>query len=301
VKLNLLALKDKNLFCDFLNRKSHELSVYVFENVYIWKGLFDIKWAIIEDGLCIFFQDKIGVFLYLPPLGKNPGAAGKAFRIMDKFNKNKEISRIENVEEKDLDFYKGLDYNCSIKANEYLCESSDLAGLRGNRFKSKRASLNYFTKHNQCEYLPFNLQYRNHCLKLYDYWMSERRQKSSEYLYRCLLSDSKSCLKILLKDYKRLDLTGRVVRINNEIKAFTFGYKLNQDTFCILYEVADLSFKGIAQFIFKKFCEELSGYKYINVMDDSGLENLKKVKLSYRPIREVPAYIVKRKNGLKAC
>jgi hypothetical protein len=60
-------------------------------------------------------------------------------------------------------------------------------------------------------------------------------------------------------------------------------YEINKDTFCILYEITDLSVKGLAQFIFKEFATELTGYKYINIMDDSGLENLKKVKLSYQP------------------
>ena len=44
------------------------------------------------------------------------------------------------------------------------------------------------------------------------------------------------------------------------------------------------------------FAQELKNYKFINVMDDSGLENLKKVKLSYHPVKLVPAYIVRRKH-----
>jgi len=111
-----------------------------------------------------------------------------------------------------------------------------------------------------------------------------------------MLEESLSSLKVLLNGYPYLNLLGRVVKINGVIKAFTFGFKLNPDTFCILYEVADLSIKGIAQFIFHEFCLELTDYKYINIMDDSGLENLKAVKLSYHPIRLIPAYIVKRRD-----
>ncbi len=295
MKLKFLTLKDKKIFHNFLSLKSHELSVYVFENIYIWKKLFDIRWAVIEDSLCVFFQDKIGAFLYLSPLNKNALAIEASFRIMDRININKDVSRIENVEEEGLDFYRRLGYDCQSKSHDYLYKRIDLALLSGNRFKSKRASLNYFIKHYEYEYLPFNSKYAGPCLRLYDYWMSERRQNSSEYLYRCMLEDSKNCLEILLKDYKHLDLIGRVIKINNAIKAFTFGYKLNKDTFCILYEVADLSFKGIAQFIFYKFASELGGYKHINIMDDSGLENLKRVKLSYHPAQLIPSYIVRRK------
>ena len=108
------------------------------------------------------------------------------------------------------------------------------------------------------------------------------------------MDDSLNCLKLLLKDCGYLGITARIVKIDNEIKAFTFGYKLNKDTFCILYEITDLTVKGVAQFIFRVFCEELKDYKYINIMDDSGLENLKVVKLSYHPVRLIPGYIAKR-------
>jgi hypothetical protein len=69
---------------------------------------------------------------------------------------------------------------------------------------------------------------------------------------------------------------------------------LNHDTFCILYEITDLSVKGLAQFIFREFSRELKGYRYLNIMDDSGLENLKQVKLSYKPVRLIPSFTAQR-------
>ena len=83
MKLHKLTLKNKKLFNKFLNLSEHELSVYSFENIYIWKGIFDIEWILIEDDLCIFFKDKIGCFLYLCPLGedKNPKVLEKILRL----------------------------------------------------------------------------------------------------------------------------------------------------------------------------------------------------------------------------
>jgi hypothetical protein len=131
---------------------------------------------------------------------------------------------------------------------------------------------------------------------LYRQWSSQRKLKNQDAFYQWMLDDSLNCLEIALENYKRLDFYGIAIKISRQIKAFTFGYELNPDTFCILYEVADLSFKGLAQYIFSRFCRELKNYRNINIMDDSGLENLRSVKLSYHPAKLVPAYIVSRKN-----
>ncbi|MFA5144829.1 MAG: phosphatidylglycerol lysyltransferase domain-containing protein [Candidatus Omnitrophota bacterium] len=298
MRLTKISLKDKRLFNRFLGASSRGLAVYAFENIFIWKELFDIRWVVIEDSLCVFFRDKIGCFLYLPPLGSNkgPGAVEEVFKIMDSFNRNKEISRIENIEEEDISFYQGLGLDCRIKSYDYLCGREDLTDLGGNRFKSKRSSFNYFIKHNKFEYLPFSLRHKEDCFKLYDCWRGKRKANNPDPLSCGMLDDAAICLAALLKNYRKLDITGRLVKIGQNLKAFTFGYELNPDTFCVLYEVADLSVKGLAQFIFRSFCQELKDYKYINIMDDSGLENLKKVKLSYHPVKLVPAYIAKKKD-----
>jgi hypothetical protein len=294
--LKELTLNDKAIFEAYLNLSRHELSAYAFENIYIWKQLFKIQWAIIQKSLCVFLKDNAGCFLYLGPLTKKlkPELIKKAFEIMDHFNCNPEISRIENVEEKDLDFYHSLGYTSVKKPPEYLCLRHNLVGLRGNAFKSKRASVNYFCKNYNFQYLPFRKKDKEDCLKLYRYWKTERKKNNPSPLYRGMLEDSLSCLKVLLDDYDALGFIGRAVKIDKKIKAFTFGFKLNNDTFCILYEIADLAVGGLAQFIFRQFSSELKEYQYINIMDDSGLENLRRVKLSYRPFRLIPAYIIKR-------
>ncbi len=315
MRLNKLSLKHKAVFAKYLALDYHELSPYAFENIYIWKGLFDIEWIEIEGSLCVFFKDKFSCFLYLPPLAKKMRleVIRKAFEIMDRFNKNKEVSRIENVEIKDVPFYEKLGYSCQVKSNDYLCKGKNLVDLKGDKFKSKRSCFNYFIKHYKFEYKTFSSKDKDECMKLYDSWAKERKTKNKDSVYQGMLQDSRLCLKNALSACKDLNLIGRIVKAKDKIQAFTpleakkrqgndmmpltgftFGFKLNPDTFCILYEVTDLALKGLAQFIFRKFCSELKDYKYINIMDDSGLENLRKVKLSYYPARLVPAYIVTR-------
>ena len=147
--LNKLSIKDRRIFDRYLSLNRHELSAYAFANIYIWRKLFKISWVIIEDSLCVFFKDNIGIFLYLAPLAKTKRqqVVFRVFEILDKLSKNPQLAHIGNIEEKDLGFYQGLGFECLKRSNEYLCKTEDLAGLRGNKFKSKRSSYNYFVKH----------------------------------------------------------------------------------------------------------------------------------------------------------
>ncbi|TAM42614.1 DUF2156 domain-containing protein [bacterium] len=294
--LNNLALKDQKLFNKYLSLARHELAAFSFSNIYIWKPLFDIRWVLIRENLCVFFRDKIGCFMYLPPLGKAPSlpALNQAFEIMDAINKNKDISRIENVEEPDPAYYRASGYRCSDKYPDYLCSRKDLALLKGNKFKSQRASYNYFVKHYDFDVRTLHPADKTGCLDLFNSWVDGRKMQCGDDIYCGMLEDNRAVIKAALADYRDLGFEGIVVKVKEQIRGFTFGYRLNNDTFCVLYEITDLSIKGLAQFIFRSFCEGLKSYKYINIMDDSGLDNLRKVKLAYKPLRSLPAYIVTR-------
>ena len=87
-------------------------------------------------------------------------------------------------------------------------------------------------------------------------------------------------------------MVGRVVEVNGQVAAYTFGYQLNATTFCVLFEIADRQVKGLGAYIFREFCRELEPYEFINTMDDSGLDGLRRAKLAYHPIRLVESYIV---------
>ena len=298
MKFNDLNIKHKLLFDRFLHLGRHELSAHAFANIFIWKDLFRIFWVILEDNLCVFLQDDFGTFMYLPPLGKRQSRAlvDSCFQIMDDLNPNQQFSRIENVEEKDLDLYRGFGYKIVLKSNDYVYRRDELALLAGNRFKSKRWAYNYFIKHYRFYYHPFAVEdHRHQCLNLCCRWMDNRQKISDDSVYQYMLNDSFSCQRVALKQYEELSLLGRLVKVNGKITGYTFGFELNKDTFCVLFEVTDNSTQGISQFIFRELSLELKDYKYINIMDDSGLENLKKVKLSYHPCRLVPNYIIRRR------
>jgi uncharacterized protein len=294
MKLNKLSLKDQKLFNRYLNYIPGELSAFSFANIYIWKSLYDVNWALVDHSLCIFFHDALGCFMYLPPLAKNKVSQvclAEAFALMEKSNQHQRICRIENITQAQTDDYLRAGYLIREKYPDYLCLRSDLEHLTGNKFKSQRAAYNYFIKHYDYAVSPLKPGTYADCLVLFDSWVKERKAANRDAVYCGMLEDNYKVIRVALNNYKPLHFEGIVVRVDKKIKGFSFGYKLNSHTFCVLYEITDLSVKGLAQFIFRQFCSQLKDYKYINIMDDSGLKNLARTKLAYKPVRLVSAYI----------
>lgn len=288
-----ISLRDKSVFDKFLSLRQHRLSAYTFENIFIWKRLYDIFWVKIDKNLCVFFKDKIGCFSYLPPLGKRarPFVLSKCFEVMDRYNKNTDISRVENVEESDLGFYKKLEYKIVLGGCDYICKRKSLIELKGGCFKKKRTAINSFIRNNKFRYQAYISKNKKECIILYQLWMRERKKKNQDSIYQRLLEDNFIAFKTALDYFDKSGFVGRVIKIDNKIEAVTFGYHLSSRDFVIIFEICNLKFKGIAQYIFREFCGEQSSQN-INIMDDSGIDSLKRTKLSYNPFKKEGNFII---------
>lgn len=95
----------------------------------------------------------------------------------------------------------------------------------------------------------------------------------------------KTAIKRMLNFYKELGLIGIVIYIDDEMHGFTVGEQINEGVASVIIEKTNFQTLGCAQFIFREFSKILKqkyACEFINVGDDIGFENLKKVKMSYR-------------------
>lgn len=298
MQLQPLTLNDKPLFDEYARRTYPSLSTYAFVPLYVWKEHFQFYWTLIADHLCIFAKQGEDYFMPILPMPCDPGnhtytnVIRTAYQYMLESNRNSHIARIENVPEKLLTFFEKNGFRATLKETEYLYETVTLAELRGNRYKQQRHAYNAFvTQYPLVKLRPYRTGDQSECLGLYDTWREARSEKHDDFIYNAMLEDSQSAHRIGISHSEALGLIGRVVHINGKISGYTFGYPLNTNTFCIMFEIADLGIKGLAQFIYREFCKELmDSYRWVNAMDDSGLENLKRVKRSYHPIQLIPSY-----------
>jgi len=110
-----------------------------------------------------------------------------------------------------------------------------------------------------------------------------------------MLKENKRIHKRAMRYFEELGLIGRVVIVDNKIQAYTFGYQLNDKTFCVLFEITNLKLKGLSVFIFREFCKDIvwQALTFVNVMDGFGLDNVKKTKRSFSPVMIMPSFTLK--------
>lgn len=300
MRLQPLTLNDKPIFDAHAHRTCPRLSNYAFAPLYVWKEHFQFYWVRLAEYLCIFAKQGEDYFMPILPMPCDPenrtyrNVIRSAYRFMLESNRNPHIARIENVPQELCTFFKKDGFRATLKETEYLYETVTLSELSGNRFKSKRNAYNAFMeRYPTAELRSYRITDREACFALYDAWHTTRAAKCEDAIYCAMLEDSRSAHQIAIGHAEALGLLGRIVRIDEEIRGYTFGYPVNADTFCVLFEITDLEIKGLAQFIYREFCKELvDTYRWVNATSDSGLENLKRVKRSYHPVQLIPSYNV---------
>ena len=103
----------------------------------------------------------------------------------------------------------------------------------------------------------------------------------------------------LLKYWKNLDLIVRVVKVEGRVIGYTFGFVLDENTFCIYAEIADRAYQGSAAYMFRCFCsdQELKGFNRINTMDDFAMPKVAMAKQAYHPSELISSYAVSLKTS----
>lgn len=295
--------RERKLFEKHLSLFRPGLSSWSWIDLFAWSDFFEYDFRMIDGHLCVFAADAAGSFMYLPPLGESPSEElfERCFARMESLNGAGGVTRIENVP----GTYPGLEEIVSSlslrvteKSREYIYYRKDICRLKGNAYKSIRAAVNRLVKSTPFVYRPYEDGMYDECLALYRRWMEERKADADEAA-RFMAEDNEKVHARLLRHAPEVALTGRVITVGGAVKAYTFGFPLAQETFCVMLETADRSLNGLAAGIFHKFCDDpaVRPYSFINVMDDYGLPALAGTKMSYRPVMLAPSYILTKEHS----
>ncbi len=289
------SLQDREWVTDIFSKRQTDCCEYCFGNIYMWSEIYDNKIAC-EDGIFISgdFTER-PVFCY--PVGT--GDKKSVIKRIIEFSKNLSEPLIfyglTEADKNELNMLFPDEFTISEErdAFDYLYRTEDLALLAGRKYHSKRNHISYFESTFDWKYEPIDENNINQCILLNEHWEKLNKQKNPDEI-----SHEHKAIQKALADYFTLGLEGGILTIEGEIAAFTFGERLNDNTFCTHVEKAYSDIRGAYQMINRELARQLIGrYEYINREDDTGSEGLRTAKLSYHPHRLVIKYTARYNGG----
>ena len=282
------TLKDREWVLRAFDFGQTDCCEYCFGNIFMWSDIYENK-IYNDNGIFVSadFTDE-PVFCY--PIGDGDKKA--TIEKLIEFSKSLGVSlEFFGMTEKDRDelqflFPKQFEITEERDYFDYLYTSESLANLAGRKLASKRNHISYFEKTFDWKYEPITKDNIHKCELLNEHWERLNREKNPEEI-----GDEHLAIKKALAHFFELGLEGGILTIENEIVAFTFGEKLNDNTFCTHVEKAYGNIRGAYQMINREFARQLKDrFEYINREDDTGSEGLRRAKLSYHPHRLIIKY-----------
>lgn len=295
IEIKKLEKNDKAVIDKFYRAGYYENSEYNFTNLYMWKELCNIHWAVEDDVLYIFSFDEKN-FSAWQPVGAKEKMQDAIKNILNFAEKNKDEKNfafvvVEKNFAEELEKYPHANFKIEPDRKEfdYVYLAEDLINLSGRKFHGKKNHLNSFRKDFPgAEYLPITSEIIPKCREELNLWYEIHRKENPDDPFICY---EQAAIHEIFDNFDEFKLKGGAILLGGKVIAFTFGEKLNSDTAVIHVEKADPSVRGAYAAINHDFVEnEWSEVKFINRESDMGLESLRKAKESYHPIKLIEKF-----------
>ncbi len=248
-----------------------------------------LSWDLYEGGLCLFVRRIRGkgerVDLVIPPLPCS-SAALKAFR--DAFqsqNPDRSLS-ILWTDASDAAVLRDSGFELTFKDEGYLYDPSGVSGLEGPSFRDLRKRVRRFEREHAHVFREMGPSDLEACENLLRIWRKEQRRR------RSFLLDwgyTKAGLRLVGR-LCRNDLSGWVVEVGGEVKAFALTGEMNDDLANFFVAKSDVRVRGLSEFLRWGVCREMKRFSRVNDAGDLGLPGLRQHKRKFRPVGSEQVY-----------
>ena len=303
IKFKDITTADRQIIQRFTlwgERQNCDLS---FSNLISWRFLYNTQYAIVDDFLVFRFyrgrhlaymmpvakprQDEEGNFLKVKPqeecspevikaIREDAIAMGHPFLMLGVCNYMRDI--IEDAFPDTFDIKPDRDFA------DYIYEREKLTNLSGKKLQSKRNHINKFKSlYPDYKYRELTTELIPQCLELERQWRTVSKDDGDTTDLDEGLSEELRSMTRAFNNWDELGLTGGTIWVDDKLVAFTFGCPINQSTFDVCVEKADVNYEGAFTIINQEFVRHLpEQYFYINREEDMGDEGLRRAKLSYK-------------------
>lgn len=263
-----------------------------FLNQFLWEGYYHTRYATDELALYLVFRPHGGGHGFFAPLCREKDLP-EVFHRMETFSQEQygEPLRLFLADGRMTDILResGCLEHYSITPErdcyDYLYDAGKLRTLSGKAMHKKKNLLNGFLREYEGRFAYETLGIDNigEITEFHRKWLDERRIYDK---YNCI-DDEEEGIHRLFGNCRSIRCPMGGVRIDGELRAYTIGSYIPDIRMAIVHvEKADVNFRGLYNYINQQFIlHEFPEARLVNREDDLGQENLRRAKLSYRPVR----------------
>lgn len=247
----------------------------------------------LEGGSLIIKGEFMGEVFFGPPISKDEKSFVRAINgIVDYCKQNNITPNIKNLTQEMYEVVKHDNRFVFEEVRdqyEYLFSAKDLTELKGKKYHSKRNFINLFNKLYSYKLKRYSSEYLKEIDKLILLWQNNKADYSAY--------ERDAILYTLRNIEKCGNVYCDVLFVGGNIAGFIIAARDKFNDVNIIYEKADINYKGIYPAMLNMFLNEhFSSCRYINMQEDMGIEGLRKSKLSYHPVMLLKKYNMDYKN-----
>ena len=301
-----ISIENRSILEEYLFGFDYRTSGLCFTSLYMWRDINRFAWEIMGDYLCISglshleLEEGIEVPFMFPPLTKtgeyDPVKLKETlYMARDRFIEKGHKFEIRLIPFHMLDIVREacpgeMKYSDDRPNYDYLYLVQDLIDLKGRDFHSKKNHLNYFHRNFVYEYEELTSDMADEAL---EFLREFNERKEAEAHEKILLEMETDAMADVLHNIEAVGYQGGLIRICGKIEAIAIGGRLNRNTITQHVEKANINIRGLYQAMNNEYCKAVArDYKYINREEDMGIPNLRKAKLSLKPVKLVEKYII---------
>lgn len=299
-----ITTENRKLIEEYLNGFEYKTSGLSFGGQYMWRDINQFSWQMIGDYMCIAgvshleLEEGIELPFLFPPLTKTG-------------EYDRESLRATILEAKDIFESQGYEFSLRLvpfhvmeiikeavpemvwtddRPNyDYIYLTQELIDLKGRDFHKKKNHLNYFKKTYDYEYVELTSDMAEEAMQFLSEFNARKDVPEHEME---LLRMEEEAMEDVLHNIEAVGYSAGAIRIDGKIEAIAIGGNLGRNTVVEHVEKANIEYRGLYQAINNEYCKHVASWaKYINREEDMGIPNLRKAKLSYRPVKLLEKYI----------
>lgn len=176
---------------------------------------------------------------------------------------------------------------------EYVYSVPELIELKGKKYAHKRNRVRAFSSSYEWDYVPMLPEDFPAVMEFQERWRAHRDSTMTED-ETVSLYDEDLAIRAALERWDDFPFLGGILKVEDEIVAYTIAEELDSRTLDIRFEKAFGEYAGSYQAINQLFLKNQgAGYDWVNREEDMGEEGLRASKLSYGPTDMLKKYGVR--------